>query len=141
MNNETNQFQAFYTGAIRGSQQGKGRYDLISTFAMRRLAHVLEKGAKEYGDRNWEKGIPIMRHMQSLKRHLDQYIEGWVDEDHAANMLANAMMLVHTDEMVKRGVYDLALDDRPRYHHFSHPRSIPKDCDQLDLFDGLEPNA
>ena len=125
MLNENVPNQSFATGAVRGSQKGKGRYDLISTFAMRRLAGVLERGAARYGDRNWEKGIDTMRHIDSLKRHLDQYIENQDDEDHLAHMLANAMMLIHTDEMIKMGVYSNKLDTRPKYL-------------QQSLFDELE---
>jgi hypothetical protein len=116
MLNENVPNQSFESGAVRGTQTGKGRYDLISTFATRRLALVLERGAARYGDRNWEKGIPLMRHIDSLKRHLDQFIEGHTDEDHLAHMLANAMMLVHTEEMVRQGVLPCQLDDRPKYH-------------------------
>ena len=37
------------TGAVRDTRRGKGRYDLISPFALRRVAQVLERGAMKYG--------------------------------------------------------------------------------------------
>lgn len=41
--------------AIREPSTGKGRYDLVSPFAMRRLAQHYENGAQKYADRNWGK--------------------------------------------------------------------------------------
>lgn len=117
--------ESFATGAVRGSQTGKGRYDLISTHATRALAMVLEDGAIKYGDRNWEKGIPIMRHMSSCKRHIDQFIEGqtmeydsdgnWVEVNHLHNAFANLMMAIHTMQLINDGVLKSELDDRPVY--------------------------
>ncbi len=117
--------ESFATGAVRGSQTGKGRYDLISTRATRALAGVLEKGAIEYGDRNWEKGIPIMRHLSSCKRHIDQCIDRLTHEvnskgelvevNHLHNAYANLMMAIHTMEMIQTGVLKPELDDRPVY--------------------------
>lgn len=113
----------FATGAQRGAQEGKGRYDLVSTIATRELALLLEKGATEYGERNWEKGIPIMRHLSSAKRHIDQFIERQVTEvnskgetvfiKHAVNAFANMMMAIHTLAKIESGDLPKELDDRP----------------------------
>lgn len=105
--------QKFPSGAVRDSRDGKGRYDLISPYAMRRLAHTLEFGAIKYGDRNWEKGWPVMRIIDSLKRHLAQYEMGETDEDHLGRMMFNAMALSHTQEMIDCGQLPKELDDRP----------------------------
>lgn len=40
--------EEFTGGAVRDVREGKGRYDLISPIAMRRLALVYEKGANKY---------------------------------------------------------------------------------------------
>lgn len=37
--------QVFATGSQRDSRVGKGRYDLISPIALRRLAQLCERGA------------------------------------------------------------------------------------------------
>ena len=74
--------QEFTTGAIRDTAEGKGRYDLISPIATKRLAIVLEKGAKKYSSRNWERGMNLGRLIDSAKRHLDQFLEGNRGEDH-----------------------------------------------------------
>lgn len=105
----------FETGAVRDAADDKPRYDLISPIMMERLAHWLRIGAKKYSERNWEKGIPLMRSIASLQRHLYQYIGGDGSEDHLAAICCNAMFLIHTDEMIDRGILPITLEDRPDY--------------------------
>ena len=62
--------------AIREPSTGKGRYDLVSPFAMRRLAQQHERGAAKYAERNWERGMPFSRYVDSAKRHLDKFVMG-----------------------------------------------------------------
>lgn len=100
----------FVTGAVRDAEEGKGRYDLISVFALRRLAKHYEAGAKKYNDRNWEKGIPFHSFIDSAKRHLDKYIMGWKDEDHLAAAAWNVFCLMHFEELGREDLNDL-----PRY--------------------------
>lgn len=107
--------QAFVTGAQRDVQGGKGRYDLLPVLALRRLAVVLEKGAEKYDPRNWEKGMPLSRFMDSGLRHLFKYLEGWNDEDHAAQALWNIACMIQTSEMIERGLLPPELDDLPTY--------------------------
>lgn len=105
----------FQTGAQREIKQGKGRYDLISPLALKRVAGIYERGAREYGDRNWEKGLPFSSFIDSALRHLYQFIEGKEDEDHVAACLWNIIGLVHTEEMVHRGLLPRNLNDLPNY--------------------------
>lgn len=105
----------FATGSVRDVRTGKGRYDLISVLAMRRLAKHTENGAVKYGDRNWEKGQPIMTYIDSGKRHIDNHIEGRRDEDHLSAAFWNLMAAIHTEEMIERGLLPKELDDRPNY--------------------------
>lgn len=107
--------QEYSTGAIKEGRAGKGRYDLISPVAMRRLALVYERGAEKYDDRNWEQGIPMSRLADSALRHLFQYIEGRQDEDHGAQAMWNLAALLHTEEMIERGVLPALLGDLPSY--------------------------
>jgi hypothetical protein len=95
--------QQFSTGAQRDSQNGKGRYDLISRSLLHRLAKVMQKGAAKYGDRNWEKGIPVGRSFDSLQRHLWQWSEGFDDEDHLGHAAANLMFIMETEERALAG--------------------------------------
>jgi hypothetical protein len=107
--------QSFKSGMVRDSNEEKGRYDLISPIAMRRLALVYERGAKKYAARNWEKGAPLGRYIESALRHIFQYIEGHRDEDHLAQAMWNIGSVIHTEEMIERGVLPKDLNDMPNY--------------------------
>lgn len=105
----------FESGAVRDLRDGKGRYDLISPIALRRWALICESGAKKYSERNWEKGMPVMRFLDSAVRHIYKHIEGKRDEDHLAQAMWNVSCAIHTIEMVERGLLPKELDDRPNY--------------------------
>lgn len=107
--------QEFGTGSVRDTRDGKGRYDLISPIAIRRFAQHLENGAKKYGSRNWEKGQPLSRYVDSLIRHAYCLLEGHRDEDHAAAIMWNAAAFIHTEEMVERGILPPELNDMPNF--------------------------
>ena len=103
--------EEFPTGSKRDTRKGKGRFDLISPIALREIAVVYEKGAEKYGERNWEKGQPLSRFLDSALRHLNQVIEGNVDENHAAQAAWNIMSFIHIREMVAKGVLPKELND------------------------------
>jgi len=103
--------QEFVTGSRRDTRVGKGRYDLLSPIAIRRIAKVYEGGAAKYGDRNWEKGQPLSRYLDSALRHLFQVLEGNRDEDHAAQSAWNLMAFIHTEERISAGKLPKELDD------------------------------
>jgi hypothetical protein len=107
--------EQFTTGAVRDTADGKPRPDLISPFAMERLGEWLRLGAEKYTPRNWERGIPLSRSTASLYRHLLKFQQGKQDEDHIAAVMCNAMMIIHTIEMVKREVLPKELLDMPDY--------------------------
>jgi hypothetical protein len=113
--------EEYGSGARRDVRSGKGRYDLLSPMAIRRIAGVYERGAEKYGDRNYEKGMPLSRFLDSALRHLLQYIEGKQDEDHAAQAAWNILSLIHTEEMINRGILPKELNDLPSY--------MPSDAD------------
>lgn len=96
-------------GVTRDCQLGKGRYDLISPFALDRLAKVYERGGINRGDRNWEGGIPYSRLLCSAMRHTFQYLRGWRDEDHLAQACWNLFAIMHFEALRPD------LDDLPRY--------------------------
>lgn len=96
--------------AMREPSTGKGRYGLVSPFAIRRLAKHYENGALKYAERNWEKGIPFSRCIDSAKRHLDKYIMGMTDEDHLAAAAWNIFAIMHYQELGQN-----TLDDMPHY--------------------------
>jgi len=94
---------------------GKGRFDLVSPFILLRLAFRLEDGSIIYGERNWEKGIPLSRFVSSAFRHLIQGAYGMTDEDHFAGAAYNIMCLIHGKEMIESGEWPEDLDDLPDY--------------------------
>lgn len=62
------------------------------------------------GDRNWEKGMPFSRYVDSAKRHLDQFVMGMTDEDHLAAACWNLIAIMHHQELGQ-----MELDDMPHY--------------------------
>jgi len=107
--------QEFETGSRRDTQEGKGRFDLMSPVVAVRDAKHLEHGAVKYGPRNWEKGQPLSRYLDSAMRHLTKFLEGHRDEDHLAAARWNIGGLMHTEEMIVRGLLPAGLNDLPDY--------------------------
>jgi len=94
----------YTTGARRDTNEGKGRFDLLPMRALRRFAAHLQKGAKKYGDRNWEEGIPVSRCYDSALRHLTQALQGHTDEDHLAAVLFNVSAIIEFQERLAEGI-------------------------------------
>lgn len=105
--------ESFPTGSVRDTRAGKGRYDLLPTRALRRVARHFEAGAAKYGDRNWEKGQPISRYLDSALRHTFNHLEGKQDEDHLAAAAWNILAAIETGERVQAGLLKQSLNDLP----------------------------
>ena len=103
--------QEFHTGSKRDTREGKGRFDLIPTIPLKRLAVHYENGAVKYGDRNWELGQPLSRYLDSAERHIQAVKEGKEDEDHISAVSWNMFGFLHTLEMIRAGVFPKELDD------------------------------
>lgn len=104
----------FDTGAVRDIQTGKGRMDLLPVDAIFALAKHYEAGCQKYGDRNWEKGIPLSRYLDSALRHAFKVLRGDTDEPHIEAAIWNLMCYLQTREWIAQGVLPGALDDLPR---------------------------
>lgn len=89
---------AFETGATREANNDRGRYDLIGTEGLRRLALRYELGAKKYAERNWEKGLPISNCLNSMLRHTIEYMMGMNNEDHLAAVAWNAFAIMEFEK-------------------------------------------
>ena len=119
---DSGKHEAFETGAVRDSDEGKPRPDLFSAFAMERIGLWMEKGSRKYQPRNWEKGMSYVRVTASLHRHLMKYMQNDWSEDHLAAIAVNASFLMHYDAMIQRGVLPESLDDLPKYTANEIPR-------------------
>lgn len=114
----------FSTGSRRDARQGKGRFDLLPPAALRRVAQHFETGADKYGDRNWEKGMPLSVYLDSGGRHWAQVLAGDTDEDHAAAWAWNALAFIETQERIRRGDLPAELDDLPETNIAESERNV-----------------
>jgi len=103
--------QEFKTGSVRDTNVGKGRFDLIPPYALKRLAKHYENGAKKYGDRNWEKGQNLSRYLDSAIRHAYAFLGGSRVEDHLAAVAWNALAYIETEDRINKGLLPKELDD------------------------------
>lgn len=103
--------EEFSTGSRRDIRDGKGRYDLIPPYFIKRLAKHYENGAKKYGDRNWEKGQPISRYFDSALRHLFNALENKEDEDHLTACIWNVIAIIETKNRIENGELPEELND------------------------------
>ncbi len=101
--------EVFDTGSQRDTRKGKGRFDLISPIGLIRLARVYEKGAEKYEDRNWERGQPISRYVDSALRHIVCYMLGMREEDHLGQAAWNMFAAMHTEEVGAKELNDLPI--------------------------------
>jgi hypothetical protein len=101
----------FPSGAVRDTDSGKPRPFLIPPEALESLGRTLAEGAKHYGERNWEKGMPLGQFFDSMLRHYIGVYKLDHSEDHLAKMFWNAMCLVVTVERIKSGALPKELDD------------------------------
>ena len=88
----------YENGGMREPSTGKGAYEMVSPFALERIAVWYELGARKYADRNWEKGIPFGRLIQSGLRHMIRWMKGDRSEDHLAAVCWNVMAMMHFEE-------------------------------------------
>lgn len=108
---DSGQRQSFPSGSVRDTRDGKGRFDLLPTRAIREVARHFEAGAVKYGDRNWEKGQPLSRYVDSALRHSFAALEGQHDENHAAAAAWNWLCFIETRARIAAGVLPKDLDD------------------------------
>lgn len=96
-------------------QENEFGYSRLAPEAVRRVAVILEKGAEKYEARNWEKGMPVWKYLDSGLRHFFKYLDGQKDEDHLGQGFWNLMAAVHTREMVRRGKLPSEFGELPNY--------------------------
>jgi hypothetical protein len=116
--------EQFATGSQRDSRSSKGRFDLLPARALFRLAKHFEGGSQKYGARNWEKGQPLSRYMDSALRHAFKFLGGARDEDHAIAAVWNLLCLVDTEERIKAGLLPAELNDLPPPSRWTQASSL-----------------
>lgn len=71
---------------------GKPRFDLIPGEALFAVADVFARGAKKYGDRNWENGMDWGRVFAAMQRHAWRWWSGeMLDRDDGQHHLASVI--------------------------------------------------
>lgn len=97
--------KTFKSGATRSEDAEEERYDLISPFAMKRLAVIYSEGAETHGDSNWEKGVPLDATLNHLERHLQMWKmekksgNKLGKDDHMAKVAWGAFAILHYEEV------------------------------------------
>lgn len=92
MKTKTTKKHTYSTGMQRDTDQGKPRFDLCWKPLLWRWAELMARGAEHYGANNWQKAATqeeLDRFKASAERHLQQWLRGDTDEDHAAAVLFN----------------------------------------------------
>ena len=67
-----------------------------TTSALLEVAKHFEDGAVKYGDRNWEKGIPVHCYIDSAVRHYLKFRRGDTDEPHDRAFMWNILCAIWT---------------------------------------------
>jgi hypothetical protein len=123
----------FATGSARDKVDGKGAFHLLSPFALRAYAKRMEDGMSKYGERNWEKGQPVMTYLDSGLRHINDYVADCMlgrvpEEDHLGAALWNIAAAIHTLTMLEHGLLPHELDNRPE-----PPEACNYGCGSLEM--------
>lgn len=103
----------FPSGAQRDTGDRKGLFHLIPYYPLERLAKVFEAGSIKYGRSNWRKGMPCSVFADSAARHLLKLLDGWQDEDHAAQAMWNICAYIWTEHEAREGRLAAELLDMP----------------------------
>ena len=86
------------SGAVRDTNEGKIRYDLLPIECLKRVAEHYTKGAVKYGDNNWKKGIPTEDYIERACRHWAEYRLGETEEDHLSAVVFNIFGIIFNEE-------------------------------------------
>lgn len=81
------------------------------------LARHFEEGAKKYGERNWEKGLPVHCYIDSAVRHYLKWCRGDKDEPHDRAFVWNLVCCIWTMR------HRPDLDDLPKKEGLNEPVS------------------
>jgi len=134
--------QHFDSGSQRDTRDGKGRFDLLPARAMKLVAMHFENGAKKYDERNWEKGQPLSRYIDSALRHIFAHLEGKRDEPHLIAAAWNILCCIDTEVRVGAGLLPEALADLPEaLADLPEPVFCLSEASLRNAFDQMWPQA
>jgi hypothetical protein len=105
--------QEFTTGAVRDKNFGRGKPSLVPNWVIWLVSRTYEDGATKYAPRNWEKGMPLSRYLDSAERHLAKLKAGCRDEPHASQVIWNMIGYIFTGAQIKMGFRPKELNDMP----------------------------
>ena len=89
--------ETFPTGSQR-SKLDDVRFDLVSPFALQRLAATYAEGARKFGDNNWRKGQPFSAVLNHILNHITLYLAGDKGTDHLAHAAWGLFALMEQEE-------------------------------------------
>lgn len=96
--------RVFDSGAQRDSNANKPFVHSLKGYTRIRFGYHMTTGAKKYGDKNWEKGIPTECYLESVDRHLARYLAGDRSEDHLSALIFNIQGCMLNEQ--KEGISD-----------------------------------
>lgn len=70
---------------------------------MLEVAVHFEQGAKKYGERNWQKGLPVSCYIDSAVRHYLKFLRGDTDERHDRAFVWNTLCCIWTVKHIEKG--------------------------------------
>lgn len=92
----------FETGAVRESKSNKPFVHNLKGYTRLRFGYHMNLGARQHGDSNWELGLPTNSYLESLDRHLAQYLNGDRSIDHLSSALFNLQGIMINEQ--KEGI-------------------------------------
>lgn len=113
--------KVFDSGANRDMSLNKGRFDFLPPATIRALAIHFEKGCMKYGERNWEKGIPVASYIDSAMRHILQFEDGYDDENHLIASLWNIVCAYETILRIQKDELPKELYNLPKKVELPNP--------------------
>jgi len=93
-----------------------------------RLPHAMldvslhyKRGLEKYGERNWEKGIPLHSYIDSGTRHFIKWLAHFDDERHDLAFIWNLLCCCHTQQRIDNdSLLDLPFCKTDKFHANSH---------------------
>jgi hypothetical protein len=90
--------RVFESGSKRDDDSHKPLTANLTAYARLRYGYHMRKNANKYGKGNWELGQPDVALLESIDRHLCQYMLGDRSEDHLSAIIFGIVMLMQNEQ-------------------------------------------